>query len=407
MCWRFAALVGLAAAPAWSDGMYDLTKTFTWDVSRKVNDKFVETTGAGTGKVFYFAHAFAEDKHGKIDVDDPNAAPFGAPFPFDLANKVNRPDIRNGRVDYDQHGKYSPAAPFDQGDKIPAEIFGLADTKNGSQQHPQADSLVNFDLKRLGADANGHFHTEASIHLVGHATVAAIPKGHDPETAASQGVSSGGVSLTGTMQKAEIQDGKGPRKEVKTQSLIFAHSTGLDKPNAKNNINGSDPLSLSLFDDATGDLLARQDLWSENFLLANGGGLTWDGTTLSLTADPGGTASISFQTLSSWVLNPFTGRASIDGGAFSTTGDVGALSWTVTSAGGKTTATTTLGELTFDIQPTGIPTPAGDVSAVLEADLRGEANGYRTTTPEPGSFLLVASGTAISIFLARRRRRRG
>ena len=173
-----------------------------------------------------------------------------------------------------------------------------------------------------------------------------------------------------------------------------------------------DPLSLTIVDPVTGQVIAQQALYHELWTTTGEASVEWnDIDGLTLKTGTGGHAAISMETLSDWILNPFVGSASLVDGVFNTSGNLG-LAWRISTVGGITTATLPRMYLDpamrFEIQATGLGQPTNGIELVFSSSLGGSADAQQVVpeVPEPASLVLCGTGMLTLLGRSRRRRRR-
>jgi hypothetical protein len=216
--------------------------------------------------------------------------------------------------------------------------------------------------------------------------------------------------VKGKFLKGQIQEGEAPAKAIGVQQTLRLWADSwqgyLDRPMRKGNAEYKDPIHLAIYDSVSGELVAEDDLMSQEFVLDGLGEVLWNDTDgLVLSADLHSVASVEIATLSDWVLNPFVGTAKVEAGGLVTTGDFSHFSWTVITDGDTCTATLDVGQLSplmvLQVQPNGLGTPENDLLAELNTPGAAYAWDY-VTIPEPVTIGLLA---LIAPAVARRRRR--
>jgi hypothetical protein len=230
---------------------------------------------------------------------------------------------------------------------------------------------------------------------------------HPPETSYAEAASGAQVNLKGKFLKAEVIDEKAKPPSVRhiqgaTHLTAFAVSdSGSDESFYQ------DPLTLSFFDEVSGDLIAQNDLFDESWLVQGTADILYDPNVgLTLTANHDSLSSISFSTLSSWVLNPFNGTASIQNGIFQATGDLARLPWVVTSTSNTQAflpISSLLLDFKFDIEATGLGNPSNDLIMKLTNEAQGLTSDYKTAdVPEPLTILGSATALGFGTFFKRK-----
>jgi hypothetical protein len=250
---------------------------------------------------------------------------------------------------------------------------------------------------------------EASLSVRGVAwTNEGKEKLDPPETAYSEAYAATIVKLTGKLEAVEVANNPlGNKRAVAKKTLQnmqnagFVGASGSTPSTSKESTEGEDPLVLSIYDVATGDLVAEEALYNEHWLADGPAMAMWDDIEgLVLGVRPGGTASVDFDTTSAWVLNPLDGSATLTESGLALTGDLAALAWDLfTDSEGRLFAVLPLSELsnevTFLIQlPIATSGPEG-LDLVLSMDQKGRTDMYLTEpVPEPGTLILLALGLA-------------
>jgi hypothetical protein len=407
-------LVGaLASHPAHAVPMasYDIQKVAFWNITNPADPAGGAFGGPGTYR--YATHAFAEDKHGRQHNDSPQT---GAAFGPLAERLVPNGGNQNATV-RDSNHNWTSLVQFNQlGGN---QIFGPFQSAAQSL-HPNstATAKIEYDqqaLLRLPPNTAG-----AAIRLTGNAAIQNLPL-HPPETAYAEAKSAAEVNLKGRLLKAAVIDGKAPVLQPRfIQGATTLRGEGnaravqIDNPPGTPGLAGSasffrDPLSLAFYDEQTGDLIAGENLFEEAWLVQGNGGITYDPNVgLMLTASDDSLASLNIETLSSWILNPFNGSASIENGVFQATGDLALLPWVVTSSS-DTQAFLALADLLdfdFMVEATGLGTPTNDLIAELSNEADGLADVY-LSVPEPSTLSLVGFAALIFVFSSRRMYTRG
>jgi len=397
--------------PVFADPLatYHVEKTFLGDIS---DGKGNVVAGPLTGSYRYLTHAFAEDKHRR---DHNNDSPQTGALFGPLAERLVPGGGSNNATVRDSDHMWTAVNSFDQA-AVGPQRFGPFQSKANSI-HPDSVAKVTLDYTQQPGPNLG----VGRIILDGKATITNLPL-HPPETAYAEAKSAGEIKITGKVLGADIVDGKKlipiriKQGQTSLQSVGGSRAVQIDNPPGTPGLAGSasryrDPLSLSFFDEVTGGLVSSNDLFTEDWFTEGDASIGFDDTTgLSLIGEIGGSAAITFATLSSWVLNPFNGGVSIVNGAFSATGDLASLPWIVSTVGGQTMATLMPGDLNLDFQfmveATGLGSPTHDLLTVLSADGQGLADVYETASevPEPSTFVLFGMGACG--LLGRRRRSR-
>ena len=347
--------------------------------------------GPGTGQYRYLTHAFAEDKHDRQHNDnDQTGAVFGP-----LTDRLVPGGGVAGAVPRKVPHKWTDWVGFNQA--APGlQIFGPFQ-RNAASTHPESEAKVRMDYLRLPPPLGGF--AVGRIVLDGKAEIVKLPL-HAPETAYAEATSAGEIKVAGLILAADIVDGKKliPVPVVAGQTSVKAvggrksvlSTDGLDGRDAKATY--SDPMNLAFFDELSGALLTQQDLFTEDWQALGDASIDFDPATgLRMAASADGSASLSFSTLSGWVLNPFNGTAAIADGVFSATGDLAALPWTLSMMGDELVASLSAGDLDLDFDFQVLATGLGsgrDLRAVLSGDARGLAAVY-ATVPEPSTLMLV------------------
>ena len=348
--------------------------------------------GPGTGQYRYLTHAFAEDKHmGPVHNDNPQT---GAVFGDLLTDKLVPGGGVVGAAPRAAVHKWTDWVGFNQA-AAGLQIFGPFQ-RNAASTHPKSEAKVLMDYLRLPPPLGGF--AVGRIVVDGKAEIVNLPL-HAPETAYAEATSAGEIKIAGLILAADIVAGKKlipvPVKAGQTSVKAVGGATAVLGPGGIIGARADyhDPMNLAIFDELSGALLTQQDLFTEDWQALGDAGIDYDPATgLRMAASADGSASLSFSTLSGWVLNPFNGTASIANGVFSATGDLAALPWTLSMIGNELVASLSAGDLDLDFDFQVLATGLGsgrDLRAVLSGDARGLAAAY-ATVPEPSTLLLVS-----------------
>lgn len=406
-------------------GEYDVTKTVTWDVTTqqaKVPSPAqpnVETQGPNSGQWRYAQHVFAGDKHNESLHDHKDQTLVGDPrnplviaptAPFQLADAPDG-DSDGSPPLYTNHLHWSDFTAFDQGanlnlaNHIPKAYLPLQLT--ASSTHPGSDSLVELSTTRKppgGAFPAQTFTTDAIIHLKGQAYAGAKAPpnaAHAPEKIFADSFAAGEIVLAGTAKAGTIVNNKiGKAVAVDMKGTVSSFRAGTSSNEKTRKGVYSDPVRLEVTDAVSGDIIAENTLFHQQWLAIDDASVAWDDMIgLVLTTGVEGAASVEIGTPSPWVLNPFNGGAMLVDGSLSTSGAFAGLGWVVDTAGGITTATLPLSDLTshflLELEIDGLGDPPNDVNLRLYAPAQGYASEGAEVVPEPATLTLLLFGAGL------------
>ncbi len=397
----------------------DGTKKFTFDVTNANGDGAIG--GNETGSYYYMLQSFAHDEAYKDN--ERNSIHDYLPYP----NTSGTPARKSGLM--------KPAQYVDDSNTVGKRAianFSLWSTpyvdfnqvKQGSirktAEVERYRSFADIDVS-LGHspvyENDGKWTVEAEFEMESKANV---KRGGDGLRIA-QSYASAKMGFTGHGKVDE--DGKSTKKKIgkyftaKLYSLATRKGTTKAGGKTKGNIN--DPISLTVIDEITEEILGQEDLYQEIWSTEHTASISWfdeqepdefQGLKISVLGnfdpDPiyhtNSAASIMIETLSDWVLNPINGMISLDAnGVFVTTGDFNDLTWDISAADGYHQAVLPLSELrpelSFDVEPYGLPANR-DVLLKAYSPLEGY---MEAMIPEPVSIALLALG---GLVVLRRRR---
>lgn len=445
---RLVCCTLLLGMPACFAGEYNITKKATWgttDVAQPFEGKFLE----------FLTHTFADEKGAAAQHHD------GPHNGFTSTPDLTKSLAKGGDVYADtpvtgteqwtkiQDFKIPPAPPFDlmgdhEGEPPPPPTPILADkmpddrkANDADHTHQSADTGHAKADAGVGAEARsnqGATGQETTITLNFNGSASTKPQQLvDDKVGATQyaeAASGGKVKINKRLLKASVLDGKTESDlTIDGGGYLFGVGTGFVSsaqpgsktpppppgappvPPRKGGTSYHDPFALSFYDSLDGHLIAEELLFSSlEEALGNAEFEIDPDLGVTLKADSDSEALMSYDTLSSWILNPFHGSAGIKDGQFYSTGDFAALPWQITtSAFGDITAflpsSAFDGGFDFQIKPTGLGTPENDLIAELSFDSAAETFAYSTQVPETGnSLILLGASTAFLIGFSKKMR---
>lgn len=394
---------------------YVVEKRVTWEVTDETTaPDWTELEGPATGMHRHAHHIFGQDIHDKMHEDEPpeGAAPVGPEIDKRLTETLTGGGGRTIRPTRTKHLHWSDLETFNQGSNLP--VTTSSDILSGAPPfHPRADASTEQQTQRQppsGDPPNERFFTLAINKIRGEAKLE-LPL-HDQEFAFVESFATAEIKLTGKVSATTVVNGEAPPKTVRG-SNVGAIGSKIDNSTGQGAVDYEDPVVLSVLDAVTSAVIAEEQLWLEEWAVRGEAGIEWTASGgLVLTAEPDATASFSFQTLSTWVTNPFTGTAQIVNGNLTTTGDLTALSWSVQTVGQDIVATLPTTELpiemSFVVVASGLGTPSNDLLLVLSANNNGLAEElaaiHLPATGAVGRLVLFAVVLALGALLLSRRR---
>ncbi|MFN0129648.1 MAG: hypothetical protein ACKV19_23535 [Verrucomicrobiales bacterium] len=384
----FVLAMGSVLIPTAQAASYSVEKKVEWDISTTdALGNVTDVRGPQTGSYTTAYHIFAMDAHVPKDVvthlDNKGG---GLPIPIPpLATAVEVNKVK-GMVTFTPHASYDPPTFFDQAAKGIVDAVG--DMVNS--KHPASTARVTV----VAFPPVNHI-VKSCIAFSGSAVVAPIPLPKDNkglgETAYAESFGAAQLRLTGLVKKADVFAGRAFPKSITVTNETLSLRSGLGE-GSEANLNSAgkydDPISLSIIDSVTGVLVAQQDLWNEGFTVDGGGSILWNDTDgLVLSAGLGGFAEASFETLGSWVTNPFTGTASISNGIFTATGGLEILPWQLSTIDGETFASLSVLDFsqsfTLQVEADGLGVPINDLRLELNNEGEASARDYATVDATP------------------------
>jgi hypothetical protein len=398
--------VALLTAASTMAGSFSITKVTTWDVTKVTkngnNIERKENVGADTGYSRYSLHAFAADKHKTDHLDKPTVVNLqGEKLDTQFASAFEQKAYSKTNPSKSDHF-WTKKENFDQGKNLAA----TKDITAAFSEHPSASASVTLSTVRQGAILpHGNFATQSIIQMNGSAEIGDVPKAHAPEFVYTDTMAIGEIKLTGSVLDAVIrQQGMAPEVSKSASGTLRGRTDAQknDKTDpVSNRATWNDPLSLSVYNDETGEFLAKQDLFFEDWLADDDASMTWDSTGLELITGPdGGVAAVNLTALGDWVLNPFSGSARLDNGTLDLAGVFVGLNWSVTSMGGMTRAFLSASEFSNTKTISVLPTGSWGSDTQLRLDWTSDSQGFTSrylslVVPEPGTIGLSLLGMAI------------
>lgn len=394
-----------AAQVARSASPFGLIKDVRWDVTIKGSDPLVPSSGPGIWRWALHVLAECDDKIGTTEVTyDHNDIIYergSRDFKKEQLRERRdaKPTLHLAWIE-DENGepfKFNQTTGLDKVEELTAE-----------NKHPKANVKVELKVGKP-YQVGDIFFADAKVILNGYADALQVRPLKADEVSYAEAFGAGDIRLVGRIESSEIIDGKMGKKKAgkKTTGKIETGKhwdkvrEGKQPKGGPNRVKLKDPIVWSLYDEVTEVLIAEQQLWREEWIVENKASIEWNETDgLILIAQvPVGMASIEFETMSSWVLNPFNGSASIVDGQFTPTGDLSGLAWIIELTANQVKATLPVSELdpnfSFEIQADGLGTPPNDIISVGTFESRGKGKESASiadfqaylTFPEDGSLI--------------------
>lgn len=363
-----------------------INKKITWDITDKNGN-----AAQGNAVFEHALHVFAKDKHGGDAKDDPpSSASAEGDFP-PLHYGQGVPPVR--RLGWTK--TQNDTKPIGQWQAFPSYSI------NESSVHPYAKSSITASMSDP-QKVKDKYILDAWVFAEVTATTDTPPKSHKPETSTAEAFAAGKITVEcGTVVAINgvkpLFLGKSSTGRLITNGPATAQRTA-DGGSSSNKAGRKDPITLGFYDAESGNLIAEQALWEEQWDVDFNGMVDSSETGLTLSTgisgDPTGSASIELNTLGSWVQNPFNGTASIIDGAFSATGDLAGLPWQIATVDDVTTAFLAAADFNpifeFDILATGLGDQ--DMTMRLMDEDKDYAFAEASVVPEPGTLALLAMG---------------
>lgn len=252
----------------------------------------------------------------------------------------------------------------------------------------KAQAKIDFTAGAPVAGPGGTTQITTSIHINNTATV--------PDKTFANAWAKGTMTIPGGIITGVVitQPGK---KATTSPKLIGKNVAGFNGDKAT----WSDPITVSIFDAVTQNLVYSQDIGSIDADALGTGGFKWDSTGIELTATDDGhsSASISISQSAGLLTGAgFSGTVSWDGWALHATGILAALPWQIN--GNKASlAAGLLDSISFEYSvPSSLVSPGGMYYEELSYSSIGEIY----AVPTPATAVLAGLG---GLLVLRRRRR--